>query len=82
MALTDQQRTRRAVLEAIIAHTEGEMSKHMANVELLLRNPLGIPQHPDVVGTVEEELDKVALYEGRLHVISSYMEFDGIHSVD
>ena len=82
MPLNDIQRTRRGVLEAIRAHNEGELAKQVANVELMLRNPQGIPQHSDIIGAIEEEIDKCALYEGRLHILNSYMENDGLHTVE
>ena len=81
MPLTEQQRVRRGLLEAARSHTEGCLAKHVANVEMLLRNPVGVPDHSDLLSTIEAELDKCAEYEGRLHILSSYFEDDGLHVV-
>ncbi len=55
-----------------MAHANGEIQKHLANVEIYLNNPAGIGEHSDVIGAIQEELDNMAKWEDQISVIHKY----------
>ena len=44
---------REKLIKALIAHAQGDIQKHVANVEVYLENPAGIGEHSDVVEAIE-----------------------------
>ena len=50
----------------------GEISKAQVNVEVYLHNPVGIGEHPDILGAIQEQLDVIAENEERLQVLDKY----------
>ena len=62
------------LLEAVRKHAEGHVAKHVANIEVYLDNPVGIGEHPDVLGAIQDQIDLIAKEEERLEVIEKYFE--------
>ncbi len=62
------------LIRALLAHAQGEIEKHKANVEVYLTNPVGIGEHSDVTGAIGEELDKIARYHDQVEVIQKYFK--------
>lgn len=60
------------LLEAVKKHAEGHITKHVANIEVYLNNPTGIGEHSDIVGAVEDELDKLAKWHEKLELLNTY----------
>ena len=58
--------------EAFLAHADGHIKKHIANVEVLLNNPRGIGEHGDIISEIEKELEEVAKYEDLIKVMNKY----------
>ena len=58
--------------EAFLAHADGHIKKHIANVEVLLNNPRGIGEHGDIISEIEKELEEVAKYEDLIIVMNKY----------
>ena len=65
---------REQMIEALRKHAEGHIEKHKANVEVLLQNPAGVAEHPDVVETIEKELEIMAKYDDQLHILDKYFK--------
>lgn len=59
--------------EAFLAHADGHIKKHIANVEVLLNNPRGISEHGDIISEIEKELEEVAKYEDLITVMNKYL---------
>ena len=55
------------ILRASIGHYNAMISKHEINVRVLLENPVGVAEHPDLLETVETELAQMAHYRDLLH---------------
>jgi len=51
---------------------QGHIDKHIANIENLLDNHVALAEHPDIIETIEKELDVVAGYEDKLNVLKKY----------
>lgn len=60
------------MLEALLADANGKIAKAKANVEVYLHNPVGIGEHPDVLGAIQEQLDIIAHEEERIQVIKTH----------
>tara|TARA_Y100001936_G_C15722781_1_gene481895 strand:+ start:285 stop:485 length:201 start_codon:yes stop_codon:yes gene_type:complete len=62
------------MIKALLAHAQGDIAKHKANVEVYLSNPAGIGEHSDVMGAIEEELNMIAKYQDQIEVITKYFK--------
>ena len=65
---------RREMLEALKALAIGNIKKSKMNIEVYLSNPVGIGEHPDVLGAIQDQIDLIAKEEERLEVIEKYFE--------
>ncbi len=62
------------MLEALKALAIGNIKKSKMNIEVYLANPVGIGEHPDVLGAIQDQIDLIAKEEERLEVINKYFE--------
>ena len=65
---------RREMLDALKALAIGNIKKAKMNVEVYLANPVGIGEHPDVLGAIQDQIDLIAKEEERIEVIEKYFE--------
>ena len=63
---------RKQLINALLAHAQGDIAKHRANVEVYLANPVGIGEHSNVVESIEEEINMIAKYQDQIDVIITY----------
>ncbi len=63
---------REQLLRALLAHAQGDIAKHKANVEIYLEHPAGIGEHSNVLEAIEQELDMIAKYEDQVEVIKKH----------
>ena len=64
------------IISASIKHFEAHIEKHRVNVEILLKNTVGVAEHPDILDTVEKELEIIAEYDDKLAVLKKYFKED------
>jgi len=62
------------MIKALLAHAQGDIEKHKANVEIYLSNPAGIGEHSDIMESVENELNMIAKYQDQIDVIQKYFK--------
>ena len=62
------------LLNALLAHANGDIQKHVANVEVYLTNPAGIGEHSNIVEAIEQELDMIAKYQDQIDMINKYFK--------
>ena len=62
------------LIKALLAHAQGDIQKHVANVEVYLTNPAGIAEHSNIVEAIEEELNMIAKYKDQIDVINKYLK--------
>jgi hypothetical protein len=62
------------LLKALLAHANGEIAMHKANVEIYLTSPVGIGEHSDITQAIQEELDKIAKWHDQIEVINKYFK--------
>ena len=60
------------MIKALLAHAQGDIEKHKANVEIYLTNPAGIGEHSDIMEAIETELNMIAKYQDQIDVIKKY----------
>ena len=65
---------REQLIKALLAHAQGAIQKHVANVEVYLTNPAGIGEHSNIVEAIEEELNMIAKYQDQIDVINKYFK--------
>tara|TARA_B100000287_G_scaffold403166_1_gene424730 strand:+ start:474 stop:719 length:246 start_codon:yes stop_codon:yes gene_type:complete len=68
---------RKQLINALLAHAQGDIAKHRANVEVYLTAPVGIGEHSNVVEAIEEELNMIAKYQDQIEVINTYFKVKG-----
>ena len=70
---------REQLIKAVLAHANGEIQKHKANVEVYLEHPAGIGEHSDITEAIGVEVDKIARYHDQIEVITKYFKNDSIN---
>jgi len=65
---------REQLIRALLAHAQGDIQKHVANVEVYLTNPAGIGEHSDITEAIETELNIIAKYQDQVDVINKYFK--------
>ena len=65
---------REQLIKALLAHANGDIQKHVANVEVYLNNPAGIGEHSDITEAIETELNIIAKYQDQIDVINKYFK--------
>ena len=67
-------RMRPQLISALLAHANGEIAKHRANVEIYLEHPVGIGEHSDITEAIGLELDKISRYHDQVEVLNKYFK--------
>ena len=62
------------LIKALLAHAQGDIAKHKANIEVYLANPVGIGEHSNIVEAIEGELDMIAKYQDQIDIIYKYFK--------
>ncbi len=72
---------REQLLRALLAHAQGDIAKHKANVEVYLEHPVGIGEHSNILEAMEEELNMIAKYQDQIDVINKYFRSSATDSI-
>ena len=65
---------RREMVEALKALSVGNIKKAKMNIEIYLKSPVGIGEHPDILGAIQDQVDVIAKEEERIETIKKYFE--------
>ena len=60
------------IIQAMKDHAIGHIKKHKMNVEIYLKQSVGIGEHGDILETIEKELNIIAQYHDQLEVLDKY----------
>jgi len=63
---------RREILDALKASSEGAIEKARINIEIYLKNPVGIGEHSDVLAAIQDQVDLIAREEERIAILQKY----------
>jgi len=64
------------IIKALLSHAQGDIQKHLANIEIYLTNPAGIGEHSDIMESIEHEINQVAKYQDQIDVIQRYLKHE------
>ena len=65
---------REQLIKALLAHAQGDIAKHKANIEVYLANTVAIGEHSNIVEAIEQELDMIAKYQDQIDIINKYFK--------
>ena len=60
------------LLQASRLQFKAQIEKHRINIENLLNNSVGVGEHPDIMATVESELEKMSSYHDKLEMLDYF----------
>ena len=60
------------LLQASKLQFKAQIEKHRINIENLLNNSVGVGEHPDIMATVESELEKMSSYHNKLEMLDYF----------
>tara|TARA_E500000318_G_scaffold10679_1_gene9460 strand:+ start:221 stop:454 length:234 start_codon:yes stop_codon:yes gene_type:complete len=64
------------LIKASELHFKAHIEKHRINIENLLEKGVGVAEHPDIMKTIEKELEIMAEYDDKLSVLKKYFSID------
>ena len=62
------------IVNALIAHAEGHIAKHVMNVNVYMSNAVGVGEHSDILETIEQELESISKYHDQLEMLNTYFK--------
>ena len=62
------------IINAIKTKMIGQMNAHIANIEVMLENPVGARDRATVVDTIEKEMSALAQLDGKINILIKYFE--------
>ena len=62
------------MISAARKHAEAELELHKANIEVYMRQVVGIGEHSDVIETIQKELDKMAQAQDRIDMLDQHFK--------
>ena len=65
----------RQIVDALMRDAESKINLARMNAWILLNNPVGVGDHPDIMKTIQGQLDIISQNQDRLKVLEEY--FDG-----
>ena len=71
---------REDLIKASQLHIKANIQKHKVNVENLLENSVGVAEHPDIMDSIEKELEIMAEYEDKLEILNKYFPVEDFPS--
>lgn len=63
---------REQMIETLRVYFSANIMKHKMNVEIMLKKPMGIHDHTNWMGAVEQEIAIIAEYEDKLEVLKQH----------
>jgi len=58
------------ILNLLKEKYQTEILLHVENINNLISNSVGVAEHPDVVATIESELDKIASLSDKIEALN------------
>jgi len=59
---------------ASMSYMQAQAGKHKMNIDVLLDNNVGLAEHPDIMETIEVELEKMAEYHDKYEMLEKYFK--------
>jgi len=68
---------KKAILDALEARYEAQISEADATVKIYLENSVGIGEHPQHIDEVDKQFEKIAAAQEKLGVLEDFREQQG-----
>jgi hypothetical protein len=65
---------KKKLIETTRSYLKSQIHKHVMNLEVIFVNPIAIPEHTDIMGAIEKELEYISTYHDKLEVLNQYFE--------
>jgi hypothetical protein len=65
---------RQQIIGVLKQHFEAHILKHKMNVDIMLNNPMAIPEHTDLMDAIEKEVAQISEYMDKLEVMEIYFK--------
>ena len=62
------------IIQALKSKLLGDVNGHIANIEIMITNPVGVGDHPTIIDTIDKELSALENANGKLSVLIKYFE--------
>tara|TARA_B100000085_G_C18497439_1_gene493987 strand:- start:1004 stop:1210 length:207 start_codon:yes stop_codon:yes gene_type:complete len=62
------------IVSAARKHAQAELELHRANIEVYMRQVVGIGEHSDIIETIQKELDKMAQAQDRIDMLDQHFK--------
>ena len=70
------------ILNAIKTKMIGKMNSHIANIEVMLSNPVGSGNNPNITYNIEMEMSEVQNLNGKLNILTKYFERSNENAIE
>ena len=67
--MVEEQTLEEEMFASLEKYFQSQIEKHVINVKVLMKQRVGVAEHPDIMLTIEEELDKIASYADKLDAL-------------
>ena len=68
------------LIQASALQFKAHIERHRMNVENLLNNPAGVAEHPDIMETIEKEIDVMSEYNDKLEILEKFFPLNKINN--
>tara|TARA_R110000824_G_scaffold380936_1_gene573487 strand:+ start:533 stop:784 length:252 start_codon:yes stop_codon:yes gene_type:complete len=62
------------IIQALKSKLLGDVNGHIANIEVMITNPVGVGDHPTIVDTIDKELSALEHANGKLNNLVRFFE--------
>jgi len=63
---------RAIILAALKMKYQGVIAECAANIEIYMRNPIGIGEHPEILESIDVQLEKLAAAQEKLDALGQF----------
>jgi len=63
---------KKEMIDALMHDAEAQSFIARMNIQVLLNNPAGVGDHPNIMQTIQEQLDVVSKHKDRLSVLAEH----------
>ena len=60
------------MISALMHDADASIALAKMNIKVLLNNPVGVGDHPNITETIQEQLDIISKHKDRLNVLTEY----------
>lgn len=61
-----------AHIKAIQTKLRGERDEHLADLNIYLKNPVGVGEHPDIGEVIQKKIEKIDSLDSQIECVDKY----------